>query len=123
MVSIFPDGRFKAFRVSNTPLEKWTPNHHKSQNVTLMAAVLGNSESQAISDVEIARDDPEAEKKRQTVEKMGENNARPSGIEEGLEQNQRCLPPSAGVCRLVRQCKKNSVVDRRRELRCKTRGT
>ena len=27
-----------------------------------MAAVLGNSESQAISDVEIARDDPEAEK-------------------------------------------------------------
>ena len=80
MVSIFPDGRFEPFRVSNTPLEKWTPNHHKSQNVTLMAAVLGNSESQAISDVEIARDDPEAEKKRQSVEKMGENTAVRPGL-------------------------------------------
>ena len=72
MVSIFPDGRFKAFRVSNTPLEKWTPNHHKSQNVTLMAAFSATPNSQAISDVEIAPEDPEAEKKHATVQKMGE---------------------------------------------------
>ena len=47
-------------------------NGIKSQNVTLMAAFLGNSDSQAISDVEIAPEDPEAEKKHATVQKMGE---------------------------------------------------
>ena len=80
LVSISPDGRFQTFRVSNTTLEKWEAKHNQPQNVTLMAAVLGNSESQAISDVEIARDDPEAEKKRQTVEKMGENTAVRPGL-------------------------------------------
>ena len=80
MVSIFADGRFEAFRVSNTPLEKWDAKRHKSQNVTLMAAFLGNSDSQAISDVELAREDTEAEKKRQTVEKMGENTAVRPGL-------------------------------------------
>ena len=118
LVSVFPDGRFKSFRSSNTPLEDWDVNWHKSQYEKLMAAYLGDPDSQAISDVEIAPEDPEAEKKRRHCTKDGRSNySRPSGIEEGLEQNQRCLPTSAGVCRLVRQCKKNSVVDRRRELR------
>ena len=72
LVSVYADGRFKTFRASNTPLENWDVNWHKSQNVTLMAAFLGNPDSQAISDVEIDPNDPEAEKKRLTVEKMGE---------------------------------------------------
>ena len=106
MVSIFPDGRFKAFRVSNTPLEKWTPNHHKSQNVTLMAAVLGNSESQAISDVEIAREDPEAEKMSasQPAGKNWSNPRSPNGASQlhpakftgwfGNAKKFRCLQPT-----------------------------
>ena len=72
LVSVFPDGRFKSFRSSNTPLEDWDVNWHKSQYEKLMAAYLGDSDSRAISDVEIDPNDPEAEKKRQTVEKMGE---------------------------------------------------
>ena len=72
LVSVYADGRFKTFRASNTPLENWDVKWHKSQNVTLMAAFLGNPDSQAISDVEIDPNDPEAEKKRLTVEKMGE---------------------------------------------------
>ena len=72
LVSVYADGRFKTFRASNTPLENWDVKWHKSQNVTLMAAFLGNPDSRAISDVEIDPNDPEAEKKRLTVEKMGE---------------------------------------------------
>ena len=37
-----------------------------------MAAYLGDPDSKAISDVEIAPEDPEAEKKIAVVEKMGE---------------------------------------------------
>ena len=72
LVSVFPDGRFSTFRSSNTPLEDWDLNWHKSQYEKLMAAFLGNPDSQAISDVEIDPNDSEAEKKRLTVEKMGE---------------------------------------------------
>ena len=72
LVSVFPDGRFKSFRSSNTPLEDWDVNWHKSQYEKLMAAYLGDPDSKAISDVEIAPEDPEAEKKHATVQKMGE---------------------------------------------------
>ena len=72
LVSVFPDGRFKSFRSSNTPLEDWDVNWHKSQYEKLMAAYLGDPDSQAISDVEIDPEDPEAEKKHATVQKMGE---------------------------------------------------
>ena len=72
LVSVYADGRFKAFRASNTPLENWDVKWHKSQNVALMAAFLGDPDSGAISDVEIDPNDPEAEKKRLTVGKMGE---------------------------------------------------
>ena len=72
LVSVFPDGRFSTFRVSNTPLEDWDLNWHKSQYEKLMAAYLGDPDSKAISDVEIAPEDPEAEKKIAVVEKMGE---------------------------------------------------
>ena len=72
LVSVYADGRFKTFRASNTPLENWDVKWHKSQNVTLMAAFLGNPDSRAISEVEIDPNDPQAEKKRLTVEKMGE---------------------------------------------------
>ena len=73
LISVFPDGRFKSLsESSNTPLEDWDVNWHKSQYEKLMAAYLGDPDSRAISDVEIAPNDPEAEKKRQTVEKMGE---------------------------------------------------
>ena len=92
MVSIFADGTFKAFRVSNTPLENWDAKRHQSQNVTLMAAVLGNSDSQAISDVELAREYPEAEKKRQTVEKMGENTAVRPGLRKDCSKINAAFP-------------------------------
>ena len=72
LVSVFPDGRFKSFRSSNTPLEDWDLNWHKSQYEKLMAAYLGDPDSQAISDLEIDSEDPEAEKKHATVKKMGE---------------------------------------------------
>ena len=72
LISVFPDGRFRTFRASNTPLEDWDVNWHKSQYEKLMAAYLRDPDSRAISDLEIAPNDPEAEKKRQTVEKMGE---------------------------------------------------
>ena len=72
LVSVFPDGRFKSFRSSKTPLEDWDLNWHKSQYEKLMAAYLGDPDSKAISDVEIAPEDPEAEKKHATVQKMGE---------------------------------------------------
>ena len=72
LVSVFPDGRFKSFRSSNTPLEDWDVNWHKSQYEKLMAAYLGDPDSQAISDVEIDPEDPEAEKKHATVQKMGD---------------------------------------------------
>ena len=72
LVSVFPDGRFKSFRSSNTPLEDWDVNWHKSQYEKLMAAYLGDPDSKAISDVEIDPEDPEAEKKHATVQKMGE---------------------------------------------------
>ena len=72
LVSVFPDGRFSTFRASNTPLEDWDLDWHKSQYEKLMAAYLGDPDSKAISDVEIAPEDPEAEKKHATVQKMGE---------------------------------------------------
>ena len=72
LVSVFPDGRFDTFRASNTALEDWDVNWHKSQSEKLMAAYLGDPDSRAISNVEIAPNDPEAEKKRLTVKKMGE---------------------------------------------------
>ena len=72
LVSVFPDGRFRTFRTSNTPLENWDLRWHKSQYEKLMAAYLGGPDSQSISEIEIDPDDPEAEKKCATVQKMGE---------------------------------------------------
>ena len=78
LVSVYADGRFKAFRSSNMPLENWDVKWHKSQNVALMAAFLGDPDSGSISDVEKDKKDSEAEKKRLTVEKMGDiTNVRP----------------------------------------------
>ena len=72
LVSVFPDGRFKTFRASNTPLENWDLNWHRSQHEKLLKAYMLDPDSRDISDVEIAPNDPEAEKKRLTVEKIGE---------------------------------------------------
>ena len=72
MVSVFPDGRFKTFQASNTPMENWDLNWHKSQHEKLLHSYMSDPDSSAISDVEIAPNDPEAEKKYDTVKKMGE---------------------------------------------------
>ena len=72
LVSVFPDGRFKTFRASNTPLENWDLNWHRSQHEKLLHAYMSDPDARDISDVEIAPDDPEAEKKYDTVKKMGE---------------------------------------------------
>ena len=72
LVSVAPDGRFKTFRSSNTPLENWDLNWHRSQHEKLLKAYMTDPDSRDISDVEIAPTDPEAEKKRLTVEKIGE---------------------------------------------------
>ena len=72
LVSVFPDGRFKTFRASNTPLENWDLNWHRSQHEKLLHAYMSDPDAGDISDVEIAPDDPEAEKKYDTVKKMGE---------------------------------------------------
>ena len=46
-------------------------NWHKSQYEKLLAAYLDHPDSCAISNVEIAPNDPEAEKKRLTVNQLG----------------------------------------------------
>ena len=92
LFSVFPDGRFRTFRASNTPLENWDLNWHKSQYEKLMAAYLGDPDSRAISDVEIDPNDPEAEKKRQTVEKMGEITAVRPGLRKDWSKLNAAFP-------------------------------
>ena len=41
LVSVLPDGRFRTFRASNTPLENWDLNWHKSQYEKLLKAYMG----------------------------------------------------------------------------------
>ena len=91
LVSVYADGRFKAFRSSNMPLENWDVKWHKSQNVALMAAFLGDPDSGSISDVEKDKKDSEAEKKRLTVEKMGDiTNVRPGLRKDWSKINAAC---------------------------------
>ena len=71
MVSVFEDGRFTAFRSSETSIEDWDINWHKSQYQKLLHAYMAPN-SRAISDVEIAPDDVQAGEKLVTVRKMGE---------------------------------------------------
>ena len=120
LVSVFPDGRFKTFRASNTPLENWDLNWHRSQNEKLLHAYMSDPDARDISDVEIAPDDPEAEKKYDTVKKMGEvipvrpkmgkNRSNPRSPN-GATPNQS--PESVGW---FGNAKKNPAVERRREL-------
>ncbi len=72
LIAVYPDGRFSTFRASSTTLEDWDVNWHKSQYEKLLKAYMSDPDSRAISDVEIDPNDPEAEKKHATVQKMGE---------------------------------------------------
>ena len=72
LMTVYPDGRFKSFRSSRTALADWDVEWHKSQYMKLLQAYLSEPDSGAIFDAEIAPDDPQAEKKRAIVQKMGE---------------------------------------------------
>ena len=73
LVTVFPDGRMKTFRSSNTPLEDWDLNWHKSQYEKILAANLRAPypDPGPIADVWVDPKDPEAEKKALAIEKMG----------------------------------------------------
>ena len=92
LISVFPDGRFRTFRASNTPLEDWDVNWHKSQYEKLLKAYMSDPDSRAISDVEIAPNDPEAEKKRLTVQKMGEITAVRPGLRKDWSKINAAFP-------------------------------
>ena len=73
VVTVFPDGRMKTLRSSNTPLEDWDLNWYKSQHEKILMATLRAAEPDPgpVSDVWVDPADPEADKKVLAIEKMG----------------------------------------------------
>ena len=73
LVTVFPDGRMKTFRSSNTPLEDWDINWHRSQYQKILAANLRAEDPDPgpITHVWVDPKDPEVDKKVLALEKMG----------------------------------------------------
>ena len=73
VVTVFPDGRMKTLRSSNTPLEDWDLNWYKSQHEKILMATLRAAEPDPgpVSEVWVDPEDPEADKKVLAIEKMG----------------------------------------------------